>query len=595
MFFSEEKNQKTFMFPSLPSYQAMAGKHPLARRQSFLLLFSKKKFSLPFLRGSAASPRAAHRRWKMRILPRETEADRPNDWPCRSAPRWTSSTLRASLFDRMGNHASIVTKFIRMRIVHRVNTSIAAFIMVSIFVAQATAQTVKASPGSGHPTQAVTVSGTGFADGEAVDVYVDLTDTVLLVSSSTGTLTGSVNIPASAAPGVHYITAIGRKSGDAGQVSFTVTTPWAEEGYGAAHLVNNPYENTINASNAGALGALWASSANTAGGTPAVSGGVAYVGAYPGVAAISTSTGATKWTAETGLYFYGSPVVSGGYIYVGGPTGIVYSLAASSGAVHWSTTLGGATFSSPVLANGNLYIGCNDDKLYALNATTGTVDWSYTTGAGIDGSPAVVDGVVYIGSQDDSLYALNATTGALIWSYTTGGPIQTTPAVANGVVYFASGDAYVYAVKAAGPNAGRLLWKYQTEGAIYASPAVANGVVYIGSSDGSLYALGAHGGALIWELTTGSLVRSAAVANGVVYATSFDDTLYVANAATGAILGTAVTGANYFGNPVISDGVVYVASYQHPLYAFKLQAGTGMKQPPARSSLHPNMDLVAVR
>jgi outer membrane protein assembly factor BamB len=100
---------------------------------------------------------------------------------------------------------------------------------------------------------------------------------------------------------------------------------------------------------------------------------------------------------------------------------------------------------------------------------------------------------------------------------------------------------------------------------------------------------------LIWELTTGSLVRSAAVANGVVYATSFDDTLYVANAATGAILGTAVTGANYFGNPVISDGVVYVASYQHPLYAFKLQAGTGMKQPPARSSLHPNMDLVAVR
>jgi hypothetical protein len=43
MFFSEEKNQKTFMFPSLPSYQAMAGKHPLARRQSFLLLFFKEE------------------------------------------------------------------------------------------------------------------------------------------------------------------------------------------------------------------------------------------------------------------------------------------------------------------------------------------------------------------------------------------------------------------------------------------------------------------------------------------------------------------------------------------------------------------------
>jgi outer membrane protein assembly factor BamB len=163
------------------------------------------------------------------------------------------------------------------------------------------------------------------------------------------------------------------------------------------------------------------------------------------------------------------------------------------------------------------------------------------------------------------------------------------------VVYFGSGDGKIYAIKAAGPNPGYVLWSYATGGSIYASPAVADGVVYVGSSDDNLYALGAHGGALIWQVSTGSLVRSAAVANGVVYATSFDDTMYVLNATTGAILGTAVTGANYFGNPVISDGVVYVASYQQPLYAFALQAGTDVIRPPAPSTLHPNMDLVAAK
>jgi outer membrane protein assembly factor BamB len=478
---------------------------------------------------------------------------------------------------------------------HHLQPGLAALFIVSTLVAQAAAQTVKTTPATGHPTQVVTVTGTGFADNEAVDVYIDLTDTVLLVSSATGTLTGSVTVPASAQPGAHSITAIGRRSGDAAQVSFTVTAPWLEEGFGAAHLAFNPYENTIGLANAGELGSLWSSSANTAGGTPAVNAGIAYVGAYPGVAAIRTSTGATLWTSQTNAYFYGSPAVLGNYVYIGSASGVMYSLLASNGTVHWSTTLGSATFSSPVVVNGIVYIGCLDGKLYALNASTGAVLWTYATGAGIDGSAAVSNGVVFIGSQDDSLYALNATTGALIWSFKTGAPVQTTPAVANGVVYFGSNDDSIYAVKAAGPNAAHLLWSYATGGGIYASPAVADGVIYVGSSDDNLYALGAHNGALIWQLTTGSLVRSAAVANGVVYATSSDDTLYAVNAATGAVLGTAVTGANYFGNPVISDGVVYVASYEQPLYAFALRAGTNVLHAPAPSSLHPNLDLVAAR
>jgi outer membrane protein assembly factor BamB len=475
----------------------------------------------------------------------------------------------------------------------RLPIAVAASLLVAALLEQATAQTVTTSPTSGHPTQVVTVAGTAFADHEAVDVYVDLTDTLLLVTSATGTFSSPVTVPAGAQPGVHYITAIGRKSGDAAQYSFKVTTPWVEHGFGAAHQVSNTFENTINSANVAELGALSVSSAYTSGGTPAVSAGVAYLGAYPGVAAINTSTGATVWTSETGAYFYGSPALSGGNVYIGSASGVMYSLAAGNGTVHWSTALGGTIFSSPVIVNDILYFGCGA-KVYALSAVTGAIVWTYTTGAFIDGSAAVEDGVVYIGSEDDNMYALNATTGALIWTYTTGNAVDSTPAYSDGVIYFGSDDGKVYAVKAAGPHAGQLLWSFGTGAGVFSSPAVADGVVYIGSADDNLYALSSHNGSVIWQLTTGSLVRSPAVANGVVYATSQDDTLYALDAGSGAILATAVTGANYFGSPVISDGVVYVASFLLPLHAFGLQAGTQVMRRPEPSDLHPNLDLVAV-
>jgi len=43
MFFSEEKNQKTFISPPLPTYPAMAGIHPLAPEQKSFASFLQKR------------------------------------------------------------------------------------------------------------------------------------------------------------------------------------------------------------------------------------------------------------------------------------------------------------------------------------------------------------------------------------------------------------------------------------------------------------------------------------------------------------------------------------------------------------------------
>jgi len=77
------------------------------------------------------------------------------------------------------------------------------------------ATVVKLAPATGHPNLPVTMSGSGFADAEAVDIYIDTVDSLLAVSSATGTIKAAITIPAAAQPGLHYVTAIGRKSGDA--------------------------------------------------------------------------------------------------------------------------------------------------------------------------------------------------------------------------------------------------------------------------------------------------------------------------------------------------------------------------------------------
>lgn len=457
------------------------------------------------------------------------------------------------------------------------------------------ASIVTPSPQSGHPGQTVSIAGSGFADGEAVDVYVDTTDTLLLVSSATGTLTGSITIPASAAPGQHSITAIGRRSADAAQHALTVTTPWAQFGFGAAHANVNPYENTLTTGTAAALGTLWCQSPSTTGGTPVIANNRVYVGTSSGVAAFNVATGAALWNVNLHAPFYASPTVVGNALYIGDSTGNYYALNATTGATLWKVTFAGSFYGSAEVANGVIYVGSFEGSFYALQAATGAVLWSYALSSGTDGTAALVNGNVYFGGYDNNIYCLSAATGTKIWSYTTGGHVESTPAVVNGTLYVGSDDRKVYAIGTTAANAGLLLWSYTTGAGIYGSPAVYNNHVYIGSADNNLYALNARDGSLYFTVPTNGIVRSAAAANGVIYFSSQDDSVY-AITAYGGVLATAAIGASYFGTPSVSDGRLFVAT-SGDLYAFAPNAGNDLAHRPAPkpSSLRPNYSLQVSR
>jgi outer membrane protein assembly factor BamB len=201
------------------------------------------------------------------------------------------------------------------------------------------------------------------------------------------------------------------------------------------------------------------------------------------------------WKYTTGGTVLSSPAVSGGVVYVGDHNGDVYALNATTGELMpgWPFTGGGNVPSSPAVVGGVVYVGTDNAIVYALNATTGAVIWSYPTGGAVPCSPAVVGGVVYVGSEDDKVYALNAsatTTKRLLWTYATGAGVGfSCPAVASGVVFIGSDDDNVYALNA---TTGALMWKYKTGGMVESSPVVANGEVYVGSEDGKVYAFGVH-------------------------------------------------------------------------------------------------------
>lgn len=477
-------------------------------------------------------------------------------------------------------------------------TRVLATLVVSAFMGQAAAAAgiVTPKPASVHPAQTVAISGSGFAASEAVDVYFDTTDTLLLVSSGTGTLTGSITIPASASPGAHSITAIGRQSNDAAQHALTVSTPWTQFGFGAAHANVNPYENTLSTSTAPMLGTLWSQSVGTTGGTPVVASERVYVGTSSGVAAFNVATGAAIWNKALGANFTASPTVVGNTLYIGDLSGNYYALNAGTGATIWKVTLTGAFYGSAEVTNGIIYVGSYAGSFYALQATDGAVLWSYSLASGTDSSAALVNGNVYFGAYDNKIYCLDALTGAEVWSYATGGHVESTPAIVNGTLYVGSDDGKVYAIGTSSANAGSLIWSYTTGSSVYATPTVYNHHVYIGSADDNLYALNSQNGSLYFSFPTNGLVRSTVAANGVVYFTSQDNNVYAVTT-YGSVLATGSIGAGFLGSPTVSDGRLFVATASGDLYALAPNAGNQALRPhaPNPSSLRPDLTLHVTR
>ncbi len=445
------------------------------------------------------------------------------------------------------------------------------------------------TPAAGPPTTATTLALSGFEIGEAVDVYLDTTAVKLVVAGKTGAASVKLTVPASATPGDHTVTAVGRSSGSAAQTTFTVRTDWTRGGFDLARTGHNPYENTLTSATIGKLTQQW----RTAVGaevqvTPAVVDGVVYAAADDGsVRAFDATTGAQKWV-RTGLgsFTYSAPVVDGNTVLIGEIDGHVYALSTTSGATRWTASTGNGIYSSPVVSGGMVYVGSYDDNVYAFDRTTGAQRWKQPVGNAVFAGLSVVGGSVYVGALDGVVYAFDGTTGSPEWQHAMVAAVVAPTIAVDGVVYAASEGKDVVALN---QGDGSVRWSTTTSSAAD-TLGYADGLVLVPGIDGVVRAYDAGDGSLVWatSVTGGTLVLASPVttAGGLVYLGT-SRTTYVLRESDGVRLRAFPAGSQQGGVSVV-DGSMYLGdNATDTIVRYSVPGGAAAPARPRPASLHP--------
>ncbi len=180
---------------------------------------------------------------------------------------------------------------------------------------------------------------------------------------------------------------------------------------------------------------LWTASTDGGKSSPAVANGVVYVGSLTAGLLAYSATGSANcsgvpytylqgmtctpiWTGDTGRQNGSSPAVAGGIVYIGTRNGQLDAFDAAGGTLLWTAATGGSIDSAPAIAGGVVYAGCSNvdesggqtcgANLYGFDVTTGKLLWSATTEGSsgtVDQSPIVVDstgnrtGALFVGSS----------------------------------------------------------------------------------------------------------------------------------------------------------------------------------------------------
>jgi outer membrane protein assembly factor BamB len=213
--------------------------------------------------------------------------------------------------------------------------------------------------------------------------------------------------------------------------------------------------------------------------------------------------------------------------------------------------------------------GTGDDAITKQSVANSMLDkWTGTTGDNVESSPVVANNTVYVGSDDHNLYAYDA---AGHTNCTTGSSRTCTP-----------------------------LWKATTLFIVEGAPAVDGGKVFVGSYDFHLYAYDAAGVTgcdsasptrsctPLWSATLGNIIYSSpTVVNGIVYVTSLDHSLYAFDAAGGNATCTGVApnrtcnpiwkasaGDFIYSSPSVANNKVFVGSDDKNVYAFDSAGNT---------------------
>ena len=303
-----------------------------------------------------------------------------------------------------------------------------------------------------------------------------------------------------------------------------------------------------------------------------------------GVHALDLDSGELQWSFATANGQRSTPAVAGGLVYVGGGvSGFFYALDADTGEPAWSYPTGDfLTYATPTVVEGTVYFGTgftegNGGWVYALDAATGELTWRTFVGAQLFFAPAIHGGLVYAASFDARrLVALDASTGALVWELTRGADtFLSMPTVDDGRVFAATSglDEVSGSLLSLDAATGALLWEQPQHGdGAGNAPVAFDDLVIAGSTVNNWVRAYDRGtGAVRWVAPIGSAVsNSQLAADGVVVGGSQQDhRAWALDAYTGDLLWEATVDDNVLSAPALSDGRLLVADRSGAVHAFE--------------------------
>lgn len=219
----------------------------------------------------------------------------------------------------------------------------------------------------------------------------------------------------------------------------------------------------------------------------------------------------------------------------------------------WDTDIGSGTDNMrlrliPRIDNGRVYAADSEGQVQAFDSLTGRRIWAADLNLPLSGGPGSGEGLVLLGTTDGEVVALNAENGVQLWKVQVSSEVLSVPAVASGVIVVHSIDGKLVGLSAVD---GKQLWLYSRKVPVLtlrgtSSPVINDGVVYTGFAGGKLVALDLQKGFVQWEAS----ITAPSGRSELERMVDID------------------------GDPFISDGTVYVATYQGELAAVSEYSGT---------------------
>jgi outer membrane protein assembly factor BamB len=168
------------------------------------------------------------------------------------------------------------------------------------------------------------------------------------------------------------------------------------------------------------------------------------------IVSLDPATGATRWTANSGVLGELPPTIDRDRIFVAGRGLAALDLA--TGRLLWSQP-GSPTVSQPlreplvappvVDQDGRVFLGTTDRRIQALTLRKGGQRWRWKVGADVQHTGVVFRDAVLFAAFDDVLYALKRKNGHLAWRTPLPSRPLSPPVLAGGAVLLACYESEV--------------------------------------------------------------------------------------------------------------------------------------------------------